>query len=243
MRSLLAVVSAHTRPAFTKTLRETWIPLFHEKDCDVKLFFGRGAGREPLEDEVFLDCDDSYEGLPEKVREILRWSYKNDYDKTLKCDDDVVIHPVRFREVLYCGGDFSGPQASLLGPFGKQIAVPYGFCYWLSRRSMEIMVDSDLPTDNKGNDEWWVSRKLFDSQGIRLINDRRYGIYRVLSTSDVNPPKRALRRIRMFDNIFPESTVAWCIHSWAEHPSAEDRCKVFKKVFADYVGKIAVQNQ
>ena len=92
MKHLLAIVSCHSREDFSDAVRSTWLPLVPQ-GLDVRFFRGRGATREPLADEIFLDCDDSYEGLPNKVQEIVRCAHSHEYDFVLKCDDDVVVKP------------------------------------------------------------------------------------------------------------------------------------------------------
>ena len=49
-----------------QAVRATWWPDI-PPNVDGRFFFGRGADREPLPDEVFLDVPDNYECLPHKV--------------------------------------------------------------------------------------------------------------------------------------------------------------------------------
>lgn len=242
MRALVAVVCAHSRPEFVKVLRETWVPIFSVQDCDLRLVFGRGTQREPLSDEIFLECDDSYQGLPEKVREIVRWALKNGYDRVLKCDDDVVIRPDRFHGVIHASGHFIGAQASLVGPPGRQVAVPYGFCYWLTQTAMEIVALAELPPPGDNNDELWVARELY-KRSIYLQNDSRYSLIRGPKPRHPDDCRalRSVRRVKMEDS-FPEGNVAWCIHSWLRQLTSEEKCSTFRKVFADQVGAQNKQN-
>ena len=92
MKTLIAVVSAHHRIHWRDCIRDTWLPLVPVTQADVKFFMGRGDSL-LKNDEVTLNCDDSYLGLPEKVREIARWALSHGYDYMLKCDDDTVIRP------------------------------------------------------------------------------------------------------------------------------------------------------
>ena len=63
MKILIAVVNCHKRLAYQQAIRNTWLPLV--SGADVRFFLGP-ANREPKADEVFLYCDDSYQGLPPK---------------------------------------------------------------------------------------------------------------------------------------------------------------------------------
>lgn len=175
----MAIVSCHARQEFSDAIRNTWLPCA-PKELDVKFFRGRGATREALSDEVFLDCGDAYLDLPEKVKAIVAWAHTNGYDYVAKCDDDVVVKPKEW----YAGfrrEDFSGWQDP--GCKEGEIRTPWGFFYVLSRRSMEIVVNSALPGRpgalhryEHGNDEAWVSTVLHYS-GIFLSSDPRYFLY------------------------------------------------------------------
>ena len=189
----MAVVSCHAREGYSNVIRSTWLPLFPKDQADILFFRGRGATREPLEDEVFLDCDDSYEGLPEKVQSIVRWAYEHSYDYVLKLDDDVVVKP---RELLASGfekWDFVGGLETACKP--NEIQTPWGFAYWLSRKCMRLVIDTPLPGQPgsthpqwHNNDEAWVST-ILHINGIFLHNDHRYWLHR----GDRVPPKRSLR--------------------------------------------------
>lgn len=196
MRYLLAVVSCHSREEFSNAIRSTWLPQV-EDGLDVVFFRGRGAIREPLKDEVFLDCRDDYEGLPNKVQEIVRWAYLHGYDYVLKCDDDVVIKPRELMSSGFSQVDFVGCQEPACKP--GEIRTPYGFCYWLSRRCMELVLAAPLPgqpgsthSHVHNNDEAWVSTVLH-VQGIFLHHDPRYFLHRgkrELQKRTLRSPKR-----------------------------------------------------
>lgn len=192
MKVLLAIVSCHARQEFSDAIRNTWLPCA-PKELDVKFFRGRGATREALSDEVFLDCGDAYLDLPEKVKAIVAWAHTNGYDYVAKCDDDVVVKPKEW----YAGfkrEDFSGWQDP--GCKKGEIRTPWGFFYVLSRRAMEIVMNSALPgrpgalnTYEHGNDEAWVSTVLYYS-GVFLSSDPRYHLY---SGERPKSTKRTLR--------------------------------------------------
>lgn len=187
MKPLIALISCHARQAYADVQRSTWIPRIPE-GVDYKFFRGRGAQRETLADEIFLDCDDSYEGIPNKVQEVMRWSLAHGYDFTLKCDDDVLLLPEKFSRSGFERFDFVG---NIIGD-GGQSMVPWGFCWVLSRRSMEVICNSPLPTGptkfvihpehvvdiEARNDEFWVASTLL-RYGIRLTSDERYRTHKV----------------------------------------------------------------
>jgi hypothetical protein len=185
---------------------------------DVKFFRGRGATREALADEVFLDCGDDYGSLPNKVQEIVRWAYDKGYDYVLKCDDDVVVKP---KELLASGfnqHDFVGCQEPACKP--GEIKTPYGFCYWMSRKVMKLVIDAPLPgqpgsthVSNHNNDEAWISTVLHINQ-IFLTHDARYFLHRGGRPRPA-PAARALRapvRMRPPENNPPPDAFAFCVY-------------------------------
>ncbi len=167
---------------------------------DVKIFRGRGATREPLPDEVFLDCGDAYLDLPEKIKAIFTWAYEHGYDYCAKLDDDVVFLPKRWF-VEFHKTDFSGWRDPGCKP--GEINTPWGFLYTLNRRCMQLIVEAPLPgrpgsTHNyvHGNDEAWVSTVLH-TKGIFLTHDVRHHIYQGNPEDFLKlKPKRSLRFTR-----------------------------------------------
>lgn len=183
MKVLLAVVNCHSREEFSNAVRNTWLP-HTPKEMDVRFFRGRGATREPLADEVFLDCRDDYEGLPNKVQEIVRWAYEHEYDYVAKVDDDVAVNAKKWLEGFQrC--DFTGCKEPACKP--NEIQTPYGFFYVLNRHTMKLVIDEALPTH--GNDEAWVSTALY-KKNIFLSHDARYFLHRG------GRPKPAVRSLR-----------------------------------------------
>ena len=107
MKLLIAVVNCHSRLEYQQCIRETWLPLV--QGADVRFFLGPST-REAQQDEVFLDCDDSYAGLPSKVQAIARWALTNSYDYVVKLDDDVVLRPAQFLNTGFQNYDFTVPR-------------------------------------------------------------------------------------------------------------------------------------
>lgn len=176
---LLAIVSCHKRQEFSNAIRSTWLPQT-PAELDVRFFRGRGATRDPLSDEVFLDCGDAYLDLPEKVQAIVKWAYDNGYDYVAKCDDDVVVKP-REWHAGFLRTDFSGWQDP--GCKIGEMRTPWGFFYVLNRDCMSRVVNAPLPGRAgalhnyvHGNDEAWVSSVLH-YQNIFLTSDPRYFLY------------------------------------------------------------------
>lgn len=160
---------------------------------DIKFFRGRGATREPKNDEVFLDCGDAYHDLPEKVKAVVTWAYEQGYDYVAKVDDDVVVVKPQEWYNGFMRTDFSGWQDPGCKP--GEIRTPWGFFYVLNRRCMELVVKAPLPgrpgalhNHVHGNDEAWVSTVLHYS-GIFLSSDPRYFLY----MGEKSTGKRSLR--------------------------------------------------
>jgi hypothetical protein len=199
MKTLIAIVTCNTRPDWAELVRKTWVPLV-PKTIDVRFFVGRSTNNLSSPDTINLDCSDAYEGLPNKVQEIIRWALLNGYDYVLKCDDDVVIHPEHLLASDYAHFDFTGHQCA------ENQQVPWGFCYWLSKKAMQIMAEQALPQGN--NDEAWVSHAL-NRNGLLLHHEDGYHLHygRNLGTA---PPKRALRKPLELPT---SNGFAWCMHN------------------------------
>lgn len=230
MKPLIAVVNAHTRAIYQQCIRETWLPLVN--GADVRFFLGPST-REAQQDEVFLNCDDSYEGLPSKVQAIARWALEHDYDYMVKLDDDVVIRPSQFLSTGFQNYDFSGHRNDV-----REFPVPFGFSYWLSKSSMQLVEKATLPRDN--NDEAWVTATL-SKAFITLHHEPRYVMHTGQRSDFVEKrtrPLRAPKRPRLMEPADPSLAVAWCMYlNWNGHRSTPDEIVIqeMRKVFKDYV--------
>lgn len=196
--TLIAVLTCRTRSEWAEIIRKTWAPLCSPK-ADVKYFVGRGATQDYA---VHLDCDDSYQGLPGKVREIVRYALQFGYEHVLKCDDDVVLDVKKLLESGYEKYDFSGHESS------PGSSVPYGFNYWLSKKAMEVLAERPLPTNN--NDEAWVAHALYEKD-IHLHHDPRYRLYMGPYKSWIDD-RRPLRKNSNAKNVVLKQ-FAWCLHN------------------------------
>lgn len=227
---LIAVVNCRSRQNWAQAVRDSWFPMMLAKGVDVKFFVGRGETK--VEGAVELDCDDSYQGLPDKVREIIRWALKRDYDYILKCDDDVVLFPERLLSSGFDQHDFTGHEHA------KGASVPYGFNYWLSKRAMEAVANEPLPAGSN-NDEAWVTHTL-ERVGILLRHDSRYCLHDGHGTVSFNLDQRPLRKnIKQKSNreLVP-GAFSWCMYiNWNGFHATPDKIAIaeFNRVFEKYV--------
>jgi len=206
------------------------------EDVDVRFFLDKKStdkeGFVTKNDEVVLECDDSYQGLPGKVREIARWSLEHGYDHTLKLDDDVVLRPKELLASGFQSYSFVGHRNDI-----RTFPVPYGFAYWLDRKAKTLVAEEPLPPDN--NDEVWVTRTL-SKAGIVLHHDPRYVMHSGRREDFLGTEQRALRtRPPRFGEVY-EPTIrdafARCIHiTWTGYRKLPESRAIeeFHKVFAD----------
>ena len=208
---------------------------------DVMFFFGAGGSRTPKADEVFLDCDDSYQGLPEKVQSIVRWAYDHGYEYVAKVDDDVIVDSEKWLNSEFEQHDFVGTKNEWVKP--GEIVTPWGFFYVLSRKAMGLCKDAPLPGQpgsvhnyKHNNDEAWISTILYIN-GINLHYDPRYFLHR--NQLSINRPLRRglrpLRRPRPIAAVPVAGTFAWCIYidSGSHHIPSKDLLEEFHKVYKE----------
>jgi hypothetical protein len=205
MKTLIAVVTARHRTAWQNAIRDTWLKLVPTTLADVRFFMGRGEPRVFLGDEIELECDDSYLGLPEKVREIARWALKNGYDFMLKCDDDTVIRP----ELLLTSGYEKYPYSGKTNRHLEGFNVPVGFNWWISKECMKIVSEAELPPGDN-DDEKWVAWNLH-LHGIHLTHDHRYELY--MGELPEQPKSRLYRPLRppKINSVVNRETFSWTI--------------------------------
>jgi hypothetical protein len=203
-------------------VRETWIPAI-PAELDYKFFLGPCGHRGPKDDEVFLDCDDSYGGLPSKVRAIAKWALEHGYDFMVKIDDDVIFRPKLFTYSGYQNYDFTGN----LNEDRSAVAVPWGFCYVLSKRSMEIMSAAQLPGNH--NDEMWIAHTLIP-HGIILHREPRFYLHRGNRQEFVARTPRPLRappRDHPMAQENPTDGIAYCIFlHWNGYHNTPDEVNI-----------------
>ena len=117
--------------ARVNTIRDTWVRAI-PAEVEYKFFYGRGQGL-PLADEVFLDCGDSYNDNPAKMKAICRYAIDHGFDYVLRTDDDTFIYPVEILATNWAEFDYSGSGQKPFHEFHP------GGLLFLSRRFMEII--------------------------------------------------------------------------------------------------------
>lgn len=170
MKILIAIETCHAFRERTVAQRDTWVK--DVRGADVRFFVGRGVPEAvPLPDEVFLDVDDGYAGLPAKTQGICKWALGHGYDFVFKCDDDTYVQPERLLDSDFRFADYIG---RLRGASGRWPA-PYcsGFAYWLSTKAMKVVATAAL-TDDQAEDRWVANTLL--SAGISPEADYRYQV-------------------------------------------------------------------
>jgi hypothetical protein len=159
--------------ARVNTIRATWVKDL-PADVDYRFFYGTKLRdtrpnqrtpdkiilREPLGDEIFLDCGDSYTSNPDKMIAICRWALERGYEYILRCDDDTFIYPNRLLATNWNKFDYvgAGKDATTFHPGG---------CMFLSRHAMELIVKGH-PTTYA--DDVWIGQLMRES-GIPLTNE------------------------------------------------------------------------
>ena len=97
----------------TQAVRETWgSDVASYPNVDLRFFYGRpidGFPREPLPDEVFLDCPDGYGSLPKKTVGVCKYATDNGYAVVFKCDTDTWVNlEMLLIEILQNQFDYAG---------------------------------------------------------------------------------------------------------------------------------------
>ena len=97
----------------TQAVRETWgadVAAF--ENVDLRFFYGRprdGYPRQPLADEIFLECPDAYGSLPKKTVGVCKYAADNGYKFVYKCDTDTYVNVEKLLiEILQNQFDYAG---------------------------------------------------------------------------------------------------------------------------------------
>jgi hypothetical protein len=161
---LLAVVTCEKFKERADAQRASWVPRI--QGADVRFFLAKQE-REPLPDEVFLDCPDDYKSLPAKVKAMYQWAIANGYQKVCKLDDDTFVASRMMSTV---------PPQDYAGFLNATPPKPWcsGFCYWLSERAMKIVADAPIPPDEWAEDRWVGG--VLHGHGITPHWDKRYAL-------------------------------------------------------------------
>lgn len=181
-RPLIAVMTCH-RPGYrakAQAQRDTWVPAV-EQFADVRFFVGFDPDYTPGADEIVLEVNDSYYGLPAKVQAMASWAYYAGYKRMMKCDDDVFIIPERFKQIA-CGPayEYSGRFRGACG--GYPAAFPSGFAYWLGSKAMQVVAQAEHNGD--WMDERWIGNLLANAGFFGYTDPHNY-----LVTGPFTPPE------------------------------------------------------
>ena len=179
-RNLIAIESCHRdrNSGAQQSQRDTWIKDIGPINLDYRFFLGR-----PVEsgatDEVFLAVDDTYEFLSLKTQAICQWALDEGYDFLYKTDTDTLVVPKNlimsgFERQDYIGGknsDFTPPgYRTRAGTYpGRRIDFASGGSgYWLSRKAMKAVVDSQDTEFAKQAEDVFVAIALL-AAGIKSV--------------------------------------------------------------------------
>ena len=153
MRTLIAVAGCHARKGHADAIRATWGR--DVRGADLRFFAG-GWGEGFRDDDVWLDCPDSYEERRRKVEGILSFALGRGYGYLWRLDDDQYCRPERLlalppRDYQGCAVDFKAGN----------VRACIGWIIGLSRRSMEILLSPDL-RPYSAHEDVWIGQKLRD---------------------------------------------------------------------------------
>lgn len=177
MRILIGIVTCHKRIDYTNEQRKAWVK---DAAVDLRFFFGKGEHPNKQEDEVILDCDDSYNGLCVKVQMMYKWALSQGYDYIFKTDDDTLVYPDRllksgFEKYDYSGGILITPHPCYVGGCKLKHSFLCGGGYWLSKKSMEILIDTPIYLGKESYEDHWVGNNLYH-HNIFPYYDWRYSL-------------------------------------------------------------------
>jgi glycosyltransferase involved in cell wall biosynthesis len=166
-RVLIAILSCHKYAERRQLQRSTWIQHLPEH-FDYRFFVG-----EPFtggaQDEVCLPVPDDYDNLPLKTRAICNWAYQRGYNSVFKIDDDTFVMPDR---LVKPDADYTG-HLRIDAPHNSGVNYARGGCgYWLSRRSLQCLIDA--PELLKPGIEDGLVGKALLRCGIAPQHDARY---------------------------------------------------------------------
>ena len=185
----------------------------------MRFFIGRGPGPQ-RPDEIQLDVDDDYGGLPAKTKAICAWALANGYTEkpSFFTDDDIFVVGERLLKSGFETYDYAG---RLRGPSGVHPA-PYasGLGYWLSPRAMRIVAEANVNGDTA--EDRFVGNVLH-AAGIKCHPDYRYAVVR----SSRNVPSHREGPRHGNDIIaageYHENEMMGVYHEWLKKPSQDVR--------------------
>jgi|SRR5579859_7521824 len=166
MKPLVLITSCSYRFAQNNQCRATWLRAWSHL-IDYRFVMGVGNTKSQ-DDELIVDSDDSYFGLPDKIQKSHKWAIDQGYDFILKTDSDVYMHVPRlldsgFEKPSY-SGNFYYPDFAM------------GSAYWLDRQASEVLVNAPLPyPGTPGGDDVWVGA-VMKKNGVISHHEPRYHV-------------------------------------------------------------------
>lgn len=204
MEVLIGVITCEANVQRADAVRQTW-----GAACSYPLVYADGKT---------LGCDDSYEGLPEKVKSLCAYALENGYDWLLKIDDDTMLFPQRL--VVPTSGDYIG---RVRGALTRLSGYPGSYCsggaYWLSRRAMEIIAAAPLDPAMTFED-CWVGNVLYH-QGVTPISQPHFVAPTHIPKSDYIKNNQQMQVLMQVDNNeSPEQMLRWWNGDYDPQPHA-----------------------
>lgn len=196
----------------TQAVRETWAQDFkYFKTVDVRFFYGKpsdGYPRQPLADEVFLDCPDGYGSLPLKTVGVCKWAVEHDYEYIYKCDTDTAVYAEKLLiEMMENSFDYAGYLHASVCSGGPG--------YFLSRRAAQIVAEQGGGNGEIWAEDVWVSRVLARNgiSPVMLQNHRPgFSAHFFFGDGKAFKPELLSEEIVAFHAVFPDQMRQWWNH-------------------------------
>jgi hypothetical protein len=165
MNPVILITSCSYRLAQNDECRDTWLKEWGWM-LDYRFVFGNGW-TPARDDELSLDVDDTYQGLPAKIQASHAWALERGYTHILKTDCDMYIHIPRLLQSGFESSPYSGNF------YYPEFAM--GAAYWLDRPATEILLAAKLPyPGTPGGDDVWVGRVMRENNIPHKHDDRYY---------------------------------------------------------------------
>jgi glycosyltransferase involved in cell wall biosynthesis len=171
---IITSCAAYRDNGFNDAARETWLRTWGNS-IPYKFILGHGC-ENPVKDEIILDVDDSYDGLPYKTRAARRWASESGYSHTFHCCTDTYVVVPRllssgFEKHAYFGAIMRDDHR-LCTDRNVEFAQGGGG-YWLNREAGSVVASSEIPSWVKFADDVFVGDSLFKAN-IPFTHDSRY---------------------------------------------------------------------
>jgi len=129
-RVIIGILSCQKTGDRKRAVEATWLRDLPQKNVTAYFLVGRpGRPAELSGNTLYLDCPDTYLGLPEKVLAFLEYAHTHlEYDYVFKCDDDTYVDVGEWSRVPYRDGDFT---------VGQLMEYNHEFRKWLREKGLE----------------------------------------------------------------------------------------------------------